>query len=231
MAENESRAPGAPCEPQAIDGVTPLHRHLDPPCWDSRRSSGRRARKPLRSNARHAVALNASAVSASMWEWTARHRTGCELSASSQEVPWARPDAAAIGGVAVTAACTGSPKHSVTKGSSVRPRTSWASIASAADLPLPRPSVAAHRGRPGPRADAGRPAGAALRLPRRCRCARPRPAAGPRHGLPRRDRSDGRRRLVHRLPDERRSARWLVRQAAHEGVHHLRDISEVSGQR
>jgi hypothetical protein len=37
-------------------------------------------------------------------------------------------------------------------------------------------------------------------------------------------------RRVHRLPDENRSALWLVRQAAHEGVHHLRDIAEVSRQ-
>ena len=35
-------------------------------------------------------------------------------------------------------------------------------------------------------------------------------------------------RPVHRLPEEHRSALWLVRQAAHEGVHHLRDIAEVS---
>ena len=35
-------------------------------------------------------------------------------------------------------------------------------------------------------------------------------------------------RPVRRLPDERRTALWLVRQAAHEGVHHLRDIAEVS---
>ncbi|MEB3980014.1 DinB family protein [Mycobacterium sp. 663a-19] len=31
-------------------------------------------------------------------------------------------------------------------------------------------------------------------------------------------------RIVTRLPGERRSARWLVRQAMHEGVHHLADI-------
>ena len=37
-------------------------------------------------------------------------------------------------------------------------------------------------------------------------------------------------RPVHRLPDEHRTALWLVRQAAHEGVHHLRDIAEVSRQ-
>lgn len=35
-------------------------------------------------------------------------------------------------------------------------------------------------------------------------------------------------RPVHRLPDEHRTALWLVRQAAHEGVHHLRDIAEVA---
>ncbi|WP_448616224.1 DinB family protein [Modestobacter sp. URMC 112] len=37
-------------------------------------------------------------------------------------------------------------------------------------------------------------------------------------------------RPVHRLPGERRTALWLVRQAAHEGVHHLRDITEVAQQ-
>ena len=37
-------------------------------------------------------------------------------------------------------------------------------------------------------------------------------------------------RPVHRLPDEHRTALWLVRQAAHEGVHHLRDVAEVSAQ-
>jgi len=31
-------------------------------------------------------------------------------------------------------------------------------------------------------------------------------------------------RTVTRLPHEERTARWLLRQAAHEGVHHLRDI-------
>ncbi len=36
-------------------------------------------------------------------------------------------------------------------------------------------------------------------------------------------------RPVHRMPDERRTALWLVRQAAHEGVHHLRDMAEVAG--
>ncbi|MEJ2862372.1 DinB family protein [Actinomycetospora flava] len=31
-------------------------------------------------------------------------------------------------------------------------------------------------------------------------------------------------RTVTRLPHEERTARWLLRQAAHEGVHHVRDI-------
>lgn len=31
-------------------------------------------------------------------------------------------------------------------------------------------------------------------------------------------------RTVERLPGERRTVRWLVRQAMHEGVHHLADI-------
>jgi hypothetical protein len=35
-------------------------------------------------------------------------------------------------------------------------------------------------------------------------------------------------RVVTRLPGEERTARWLVRQAAHEGVHHLRDLHEVA---
>ncbi|WP_197498878.1 DinB family protein, partial [Mycobacterium sp. E3298] len=30
-----------------------------------------------------------------------------------------------------------------------------------------------------------------------------------------------------RLPGERRTARWLVRQAMHEGVHHLGDIRRI----
>ncbi len=34
-------------------------------------------------------------------------------------------------------------------------------------------------------------------------------------------------RVVTRLPDEQRTARWLVRQAAHEGRHHLDDIQET----
>jgi hypothetical protein len=35
-------------------------------------------------------------------------------------------------------------------------------------------------------------------------------------------------RLATRLPHERRSARWLVRQAMHEGIHHLADIRAVA---
>jgi len=34
-------------------------------------------------------------------------------------------------------------------------------------------------------------------------------------------------RLVTRLPDEQRTALWLVRQAMHEGAHHVRDIRAV----
>lgn len=34
-------------------------------------------------------------------------------------------------------------------------------------------------------------------------------------------------RTVTRLPGEDRTALWLVRQATHEGVHHLRDIERV----
>jgi DinB superfamily len=34
-------------------------------------------------------------------------------------------------------------------------------------------------------------------------------------------------RMATRLPDERRTARWIVRQAMHEGVHHLGDIQRV----
>jgi len=34
-------------------------------------------------------------------------------------------------------------------------------------------------------------------------------------------------RVVSRLPGEERTAMWLVRQAMHEGVHHLNDISQV----
>ncbi|NMO93241.1 DinB family protein [Actinomycetospora sp. TBRC 11914] len=36
-------------------------------------------------------------------------------------------------------------------------------------------------------------------------------------------------RVVHRYPGEQRSTRWLARQAAHEGTHHLRDIAERLG--
>ncbi|OBG94721.1 hypothetical protein A5697_26140 [Mycobacterium sp. E3251] len=32
-----------------------------------------------------------------------------------------------------------------------------------------------------------------------------------------------------RLPGERRTARWFVRQAMHEGVHHLGDIRRIGG--
>lgn len=35
-------------------------------------------------------------------------------------------------------------------------------------------------------------------------------------------------RTASRLPGETRTARWIVRQAMHEGVHHLRDISRVA---
>ena len=34
-------------------------------------------------------------------------------------------------------------------------------------------------------------------------------------------------RVATRLPGEERTARWLVRQALHEGVHHLNDIRSV----
>lgn len=34
-------------------------------------------------------------------------------------------------------------------------------------------------------------------------------------------------RVVRRLPNEERTARWLVRQAMHEGRHHVRDIHET----
>jgi uncharacterized damage-inducible protein DinB len=36
-------------------------------------------------------------------------------------------------------------------------------------------------------------------------------------------------RVATRLPDEKRTARWLVRQAMHEGIHHLTDIRTVGG--
>ena len=35
-------------------------------------------------------------------------------------------------------------------------------------------------------------------------------------------------RTATRLPGERRTARWVVRHAAHEGTHHLRDIAAVA---
>jgi hypothetical protein len=35
-------------------------------------------------------------------------------------------------------------------------------------------------------------------------------------------------RLVTRLPGEHRTARWLVRHAAHEGVHHVTDITRIA---
>jgi hypothetical protein len=35
-------------------------------------------------------------------------------------------------------------------------------------------------------------------------------------------------RIAVRLPGEERTARWLVRQAMHEGTHHVRDIQAVS---
>ncbi len=34
-------------------------------------------------------------------------------------------------------------------------------------------------------------------------------------------------RVATRLPGEVRTARWLVRQAAHEGVHHLGDVENI----
>lgn len=34
-------------------------------------------------------------------------------------------------------------------------------------------------------------------------------------------------RVARRMPGEERSARWLIRQAAHEGLHHLGDIHQV----
>jgi hypothetical protein len=39
---------------------------------------------------------------------------------------------------------------------------------------------------------------------------------------------DGWDRVCTRLPHERRTARWLVRQALHEGVHHLADVEQVA---
>lgn len=35
-------------------------------------------------------------------------------------------------------------------------------------------------------------------------------------------------RTLRRLPDEERTARWLVRQALHEGTHHLEDIRAMA---
>ena len=35
-------------------------------------------------------------------------------------------------------------------------------------------------------------------------------------------------RVATRLPGEERSARWMVRQAMHEGMHHVRDIAAVT---
>lgn len=35
-------------------------------------------------------------------------------------------------------------------------------------------------------------------------------------------------RTATRLPGEQRTARWLVRQAMHEGIHHLADIRRIS---
>jgi hypothetical protein len=34
-------------------------------------------------------------------------------------------------------------------------------------------------------------------------------------------------RVATRLPGERRTARWVVRQAMHEGTHHLGDIRRI----
>ena len=36
-------------------------------------------------------------------------------------------------------------------------------------------------------------------------------------------------RIATRLPGEDRTARWLVRQAMHEGVHHVGDIRRIGG--
>jgi hypothetical protein len=35
-------------------------------------------------------------------------------------------------------------------------------------------------------------------------------------------------RVATRLPGEERSARWMIRQAMHEGTHHVRDIAAVA---
>ncbi len=40
--------------------------------------------------------------------------------------------------------------------------------------------------------------------------------------------AEGWDRTCARLPHEQRTARWLVRQAMHEGVHHLLDVEEVA---
>jgi hypothetical protein len=40
--------------------------------------------------------------------------------------------------------------------------------------------------------------------------------------------ADGWDRTCTRLPHEQRTARWLVRQALHEGVHHLLDVETVA---
>lgn len=41
-------------------------------------------------------------------------------------------------------------------------------------------------------------------------------------------RDEGWDRVALRRPDEVRTARWMVRQAMHEGVHHLRDLSRIA---
>ncbi len=41
-------------------------------------------------------------------------------------------------------------------------------------------------------------------------------------------RPEGWDRTGSRLPGEERTARWLLRQAAHEGIHHLADVSTVA---
>ena len=43
-----------------------------------------------------------------------------------------------------------------------------------------------------------------------------------------RTRADGWDRTCTRLPHEQRTARWLVRQALHEGLHHLLDVEEIA---
>jgi len=40
--------------------------------------------------------------------------------------------------------------------------------------------------------------------------------------------ADGWNRTCTRLPHEPRTARWLVRQAVHEGMHHLLDVEEIA---